>query len=1398
MDGELSGEPSDEWVRDHKLCGFVCAVLRVEPPPPPAGALPRNARCFLFGEGDEVGFRTEGGVVLSAIDSRRPGLEFSDRDASGEKPGGRGRLGRCEGNVTGEPPVGGEICTPGDEGADAPREDCGGFPGGVGSCEGHERGSGCSSNAEALMDAEWTSGGAVKVEAFERESGGGFRRRRASRIGLVHGSMSIVRQIHALSNGKCLNVMARLVRAVVDDHGETRVVVLVDVYLPFAVLSGWQFPRWRSIAGALFRHLRCDWGERSTLLRNGDYSDSACSHDKSIWNLPDCHVLGCNLHTLIPESSKKRLFDLHEIFKSLPSLTKREGLDSSRIQPDNNSCGSGIWELPDDVIVGVLTVLAPLDLIRVAATCQRLRSLAASIMPCVKLKLFPHQQAAVEWMLQRERNVESLLHPLYKEFSTEDGFTFSVNSTSGEVITGKAPTIKDFRGGMFCDEPGLGKTITSLTLILKTQGTLSDPPDGEQVIWCKHNGDQRCGYYELRGSYVGGPSPKRACSMAFDKQSLTPPVVCSEPADGGNRCTRSLNRIQKNLISRYEEQFEDRNHYSSQMEYAAKDGGSCSSDEKLDGTPSVWPHGRKRPANVMMDSPIFTDTWIQCDSCHKWRKVAEKFVAEVGTAWFCSMNADPMYQRCSTPEETWDNSQPITDLRGFCSKGTIVGKDENIRFFKSVLKDHYTLINSHTRKALHWLANLSQDKLSQMETVGVRSPCTVSVQYASGYHQIFQSFGLLRRIEKNVCRWHYPKSLEHLEFDVHALKTALSEPLNSVRLYLSRATLIVVPRNLVDHWKTQIQKHVRPSQLRVYVLTDRRRISPHNLAWDYDVVITTFNRLSAEWAPHKRSVLKEVHWLRIMLDEGHTLGSSLNLTNKLQMAISLMACSRWILTGTPTPNTPSSQLSHLQIMLRFLHEEAYGQNQKSWETGILRPFEAEMEEGRSRLLEVLCRCMISARKKDLLAIPPCIKKVTFLNFTEQHAKSYNELVVTVRRNILMADWNDPSHVESLLNPKQWKFRSTTIRNVRLSCCVAGHIKVMDAGEDIQETMDILLQYGLDPLSEEYALLKYHLLRGGDCLRCEEWCRLPIITPCRHLLCLDCVALSSERCTVPGCGYSYEMQTPEARPENPNPKWPVPKDLIELQPSYKQDDWDPDWQSTSSSKVAYLVEKLRGLQGATGSSCQFTSGNSSAVNFQDQANPSISNSSEVLLTQGDQSSSMTDSHRIITEKVIIFSQFLEHIHVIEQQLMFAGISFAGMYSPMHSSNKMKALAKFQHDASCMALLMDGSAALGLDLSFVTHVFLMEPIWDKSMEEQVISRAHRMGATRPIYVETLAMCGTIEQQMLEFLQDADSCRRFLKEQACKPDHEGQRAHRTLHDFAGSNYLSHLKCIRTKCDS
>lgn len=193
--------------------------------------------------------------MLSTIDSKRQGPESSNCDVSDEQPGECGQIGQCEGNVTGEASVSGEISTPWSISADASRESCGSLPERTGNCEGSKRGSSCSSNVEGPKDVESMPGGSVELKAFERKSGG-FRSTRASRIGLVHGSMSIVRQIHALSNAKCLKVMARVVRAVVDDRGEMRVVVLVDVYLPLAVLSGWQFPRSRSIAGALFRHLR--------------------------------------------------------------------------------------------------------------------------------------------------------------------------------------------------------------------------------------------------------------------------------------------------------------------------------------------------------------------------------------------------------------------------------------------------------------------------------------------------------------------------------------------------------------------------------------------------------------------------------------------------------------------------------------------------------------------------------------------------------------------------------------------------------------------------------------------------------------------------------------------------------------------------------------------------------------------------------------------------------------------------------------------------------------------------------------------------------------------------------------------------------------------------------------
>lgn len=73
-----------------------------------------------------------------------------------------------------------------------------------------------------------------------------------------------------------------------------------------------------------------------------------------------------------------------------------------------------------------------------------------------------------------------------------------------------------------------------------------------------------------------------------------------------------------------------------------------------------------------------------------------------------------------------------------------------------------------------------------------------------------------------------------------------------------------------------------------------------------------------------------MHWLRLILDEGHTLGA-LAATNKMTCAANLRAERRWVMTGTPTPGTsPASDVRHLLPLLQILRLQPYASNQPLW------------------------------------------------------------------------------------------------------------------------------------------------------------------------------------------------------------------------------------------------------------------------------------------------------------------------------------------------------------------------------------------------------------------------------------------------------------------------------------
>ncbi len=59
-------------------------------------------------------------------------------------------------------------------------------------------------------------------------------------------------------------------------------------------------------------------------------------------------------------------------------------------------------------------------------------------------------------------------------------------------------------------------------------------------------------------------------------------------------------------------------------------------------------------------------------------------------------------------------------------------------------------------------------------------------------------------------------------------------------------------------------------------------------------------------------------------------------------------------------------------------------------------------------------------------------------------------------------------------------------------------------------------------------------------------------------------------------------------------------------------------------------------------------------------------------------------------------------------------------------------------------------MGLDLSFVTHILLMDTILDGSVLNQVVSRAYRMGTSQAVVVEQLVMSGTIEEEIYRYIR------------------------------------------------
>lgn len=112
------------------------------------------------------------------------------------------------------------------------------------------------------------------------------------------------------------------------------------------------------------------------------------------------------------------------------------------------------------------------------------------------------------------------------------------------------------------------------------------------------------------------------------------------------------------------------------------------------------------------------------------------------------------------------------------------------------------------------------------------------------------------------------------------------------------------------------------------------------------------------------------------------------------------------------------------------------------------------------------------------------------------------------------------------------------------------------------------------------------------------------------------------------------------------------------------------------------------------------------------------------------------------KIIIFSQWESNLAIINKAMEENGIS-----SRIKSHRAIEAIEEFKNTTlrvTCLLLPLSWGSK-GLNLVEATHVFLVEPILNRSEELQAIGRIHRIGQTRPTVVHRFIVQNTIEESI-----------------------------------------------------
>jgi SWI/SNF-related matrix-associated actin-dependent regulator of chromatin subfamily A3 len=534
----------------------------------------------------------------------------------------------------------------------------------------------------------------------------------------------------------------------------------------------------------------------------------------------------------------------------------------------------------------------------------------------------------------------------------------------------------------------------------------------------------------------------------------------------------------------------------------------------------------------------------------------------------------------------------------------------------------------------------------------------------------------------------------------------------------NRTTLVVCPTMVVSNWSKQIEEHVvadRPLKVLRYQRSAKKPIGPADLV-KYDVVLVTYGSLQSEWKLPANSKepawglrskgLYSIKWRRVILDEAHTIRAIGSASH--QACIHLEAISRWALTGTPVVN----KIENLYPIFQFLKLPTC--------VGDGRGFEMHIERGlKLKSLEagVLLRATLAThalrRKKGMhfidraLSLPPIQTKNLTLQMSPFEMTKYNEareLALSTLRGIERGgiDRLDPRYKMSNLLRSVIDMRKTCSHWLLYDSWIERLLEIalqatpLEHTPENKNTLQDMLQLVIEA-QDECAVCLEPLINMGNILT------EPVITTCMHAFCRRCIERTIEeqhRC--PLCRHNIPNTTQLV---GPRPEVVEDEEVNGEEDNPRANDDNSDEKST---KVEAIVDLLK-----------------------------------QTAQRGDDT------------KTIVFSSWNPYLALLQTALRLSDLpdsTFVRIDSSIPQVRREAALSRFEKDPSCTILLASyGMCGVGLNLIAANHIILADSWWTTAVEDQAITRVHRLGQKREVKVVRMIMKDTVEEKVLELVKD-----------------------------------------------